>query len=293
MDGKLSPGVGILAMVGASTFFASNHLSARIAFDHGASIATAVSVRAAFTALVLLALMRWQGLPPAIPRGLRGYALFAGLLIAAQSYCIGSSVALIPPALALLVFQTSPALYVLFSWALGKEQPRWSAVAPMLLALAGLALALYLAQGFQYQGANIAIGVGWACASSVCMATVYYLNANALKPLDSRVRTFAMTAVTAVVMVTAGGAAGGLALPRDGMGWLGLGLLPCFYCVAMMTLFYALPRVPSTIVVALNFEPVALFLLGWIILGHAMSPLQMAGALLTVGAIAWLGIAKK
>jgi drug/metabolite transporter (DMT)-like permease len=293
MDGKLSPGIGVLAMIVASTFFASNHLSARIAFDHGASVATAVSVRAAFTALVLLAVMRVQKLPLAVPRGLRAPAFFAGLLIAAQSYCIGSAVALIPPALALLVFQTSPALYVLISWAMGKEPPRWRAVAPMVLALAGLALALNLTQGFQYDGANIAVGVGWACASSVCMATVYYLNANALKPLDARVRTFAMTAVTALVMVTAGGLAGALALPRDGMGWLGLGLLPCFYCVAMMTLFYALPRVPSTIVVALNFEPVALFLLGWIILGHAMSPLQITGALLTVGAITWLGVAKK
>jgi drug/metabolite transporter (DMT)-like permease len=293
MDGKLSPGIGILAMVGASTFFASNHLSARIAFDHGASVATAVSVRAAFTALVLLALMRLQGLSPAVPRGLRAAAIFAGLLIAAQSYCIGSAVALIPPALALLVFQTSPALYVLLSWALGKEQPRWSAVAPMVLALAGLALALNLAQGFQYHGANIAAGVAWACASSVCMATVYYLNANALKPLDSRVRTFAMTAVTAVVMVVAAGAAGAHALPAGATGWLGLVLLPLFYCIAMMTLFFALPRVEPTIVVALNFEPVALFLLGWIILGHAMSPLQIAGALLTVGAIAWLGASKK
>jgi drug/metabolite transporter (DMT)-like permease len=293
MDGKLSPGIGILAMVVASTFFASNHLSARITFDHGTGVVTAVTARAAFTALVLLGLMRWQDVRLTIPRELRLKTFIAGVLVATQSYCVYSAVALIPPALALLVYQTSPALYVLLTWALGSEQPRWRAVVPMVLALAGLALALNLEHGLQYEGKNIGVGVAWAFASSMCMAIVYYLNANALKPLDARVRTFAMTAVTALVMAIAGGAAGALALPHDSTGWLGLGLLPCFYCVAMMTLFYALPRVPSTIVVALNFEPVALFLLGWIILGQAMSPLQIVGALLTVGAITWLGISKK
>ena len=293
MDRKLSPGTGILALLGAATLFASNHLSARIAFDHGASVGTAVSVRATFTALVLLALMRMQNVSIAIPRELRGKTLLAGILIATQSYCLYSAVALIPPALALLVFQTSPALYVLLTWALGKEQPRWRAFAPMVLALGGLSLALNVGQGFQYQGTSIGAGVAWAFASGLSMTVVYYLNANALKPLDSRLRTFAMTAVTAVLVIVGASAAGAQALPRDGAGWAGLALLACFYCVAMMSLFFVLPRVATTSTAALNFEPIALFVLGWIILGHTLTPLQIAGAALTVGSIAWLGISKK
>jgi drug/metabolite transporter (DMT)-like permease len=293
MDGKLSPGVGIVALLGVGTAFASNHLCARIAFDHGTSVATAVSVRASFTALVLLMMMRLQGVPLGIPRGLRAKTLLAGILILSQSYCLYSAVALIPPALALLVFQTSPMLYVMLTWALGREPPRLGALAPMLLALAGLSLALNLTQGFRYQGADIAPGVAWAFASGVSMTVVYYLNANALKPLDSRLRTFAMTAVTAVLVIIAASAAGAQSLPRDGAGWTGLALLACFYCIAMMSLFFVLPRVPSTSTAALNFEPIALFALGWLVLGHTMTPLQVAGALLTVGSIAWLGIARK
>jgi drug/metabolite transporter (DMT)-like permease len=293
MDGKLSLSTGIVALLGVGTAFAANHLCARIAFDHGTSVATAVSVRATFTSLLLLAMMRLQGVPLAIPRPLRGKALLAGILVATQSYCLYSAVATIPPALALLVFQTSPALYVLLTWGLGKEPPRWSALAPMLLALVGLAFALNLTQGLEYQGASIAAGVAWAFASGVSMTVVYYLNANALKPLDSRLRTFAMTAVTAVLVVVAATAAGAQALPRDAAGWGGLAALSGFYCIAMMSLFFVLPRVASTSTAALNFEPIALFVLGWIVLGHALTPLQVAGALLTVGSIAWLGLAKK
>jgi drug/metabolite transporter (DMT)-like permease len=203
-------------------------------------------------------------------------------------------VALIPPALALLVFQTSPMLYVLLTWALGKERPRWSALAPMLLALAGLALALNLRpEHLDADWAAIRTGVGWAFASGLSMTVVYYLNANALKPIDGRLRTFAMTAVTAILVIVAGAATGAHALPRDGAGWAGILLLAVFYCVAMISLFFVLPHLPSTSTAALNFEPIALLVLGWLVLGITVTPLQIVGALLTVSAIAWLGVSKR
>jgi drug/metabolite transporter (DMT)-like permease len=287
MEAKLSPGTAIVILLGVASAFASNHLCARIAFDHGASVATGVSVRATFTALFLFFMMRLQGVRIAIPRELRGATLVAGMLIATQSYTLYSAVAIIPPALALLVFQTSPMLYVLLTWALGKEAPRWSALPPMMLALVGLALALNVRAAD-----HMAAGVAWAFASGLSMTVVYYLNANALKPLDGRLRTFAMTAVTAVLVIVLAGAAGAQALPRDGAGWTGLALLAVFYCIAMMLLFYVLPRVPATSTAALNFEPIALLVLTWLLLDHTLSPLQIVGAFLTVGAIAWLGVKK-
>ncbi|HYL87405.1 MAG TPA: DMT family transporter [Burkholderiales bacterium] len=293
MDAKASPGAGILILLAVASCFASNHLCARIAFDHGASVVAAVSVRATFTALVLFIVMRVQAIPLVIPRGLRGRTLLAGLLIATQSYCLYSAVALIPPALALLVFQTSPMLYVLLTWTLGRERPRWKALAPMALALAGLSLALNLRPGhFETDWAALRTGVAWAFASGASMTVVYYLNANALKPMDGRLRTFAMTAVTALLVIIVGAATGAHVFPRDGMGWLGLALLACFYCVAMMSLFFVLPRLPTTTTAALNFEPIALLVLSWLILDITVAPLQIVGALLTVSAIAWLGLAK-
>jgi len=292
MDAKLSPGVAVLILLGVASAFASNHLCARIAFDHGASVVTAVSVRATFTALLLLVMMRLQGVAVSIPRELRWKTLVAGLLIASQSYCLYSAVALIPPALALLVFQTSPMLYVLLTWALGKERPSWSALPPMVLALVGLALALNVRPGSSGAG-SIPAGIAWAFASGLSMTVVYYLNANALKPLDGRLRTFAMTAVTAVLVIVAGTAAGAQVLPTDATGWAGILLLAVFYCIAMISLFFVLPHLPATTTAALNFEPIALLALGWLILGFTVTPLQLVGAVLTVSAIAWLGLLKR
>ena len=286
--------LGIVILLGVGFAFAANHLSARIAFDHGATVAAGVAVRASVTALVLVLMMRLQGVALAIPRPLRGYAFLAGCLIFTQSYCLYSAVARIPPALALLVFQTSPILYVLVSWAMGKETPRWSALPPMLLGLAGLALALDLRiEHLQARWGEIGAGVLWAFASGSSMAIVYYLNTHVLKSMDGRVRTFAMTAVTATIVIAGGAAAGLIVFPRDAAGWMGLAGLTFFYCIAMISLFFVLPRLPSTSTAALNIEPIALLFLAWVVLGHTVTPLQIAGALLTVGAIVWLGVAKR
>jgi len=294
MEAKLSPRAGVLLLLCTASLLASNHLCARLAFNHGASVATGVSVRATFTALALFALMRAQRVPLAIPRELRGMAVLAALLLAAQSYCLYSAVAVIPPALALLVFQTSPMLYVLLSWALGKEAPPWRALAAMPLALIGLALALNLRPAhFEADWAAVRTGVAWAFASGISMAIVYYLNANALKPVDGRLRTFTMAAITSVLVIVGAGATGAQSLPSGAAGWAGLTLLTLFYCVAIISLFYLVPRVSTTTTVALNFEPIALLLLSWIFLDLTVTPVQTLGALITVSAITWLGMTRK
>lgn len=281
-------------MLGVATSFAANHVAARVAFDHGASVAAAVTVRATSTALVLLLLMRLQDVSLALPRELRGKALGAGVLIAVQSYCLYSAVALIPAALALLVFQTCPMIFVLLSWVMGKETPRPSALGAMLVALAGLALALNItSENFSARWTELGAGVGWALAAAVSFALVYYINAHALKALDGRLRTFVMTAVTAVLVFAAGGAAGALRLPYDAPGLLGLVLLTAFYAAATISLFLVLSRLASAAsTAALNFEVIALLGLGWLFLGQALTPLQIVGVVLVAGAIAWLGAAK-
>ena len=294
MEAKLSPGTGIVILIVVASCFASNHLSARIAFDHGASVAAAVAVRASSTAVFLLFLLRFLKVPFGLPVGTRGWALLAGVLIAVQSYCLYSAVAIIPPALALLVFQTSPMLYVLLTWAFGKQAPRAAALAPMLLALAGLALALDVrTDQLAARWAEIGIGVSWAFASGVSMAFVYFLNANALAGIDGRLRTFVMTAVTAAIVIVAAGSAGAMRLPVDATGAAGLVSLTVFYCTAMIGLFAVLPRVPPAATAALNFEPIALLGLSWVFLDQHLSALQIAGAFLTVGAIVWLGAIRR
>jgi drug/metabolite transporter (DMT)-like permease len=295
MEAKLPARVGVAIVLIAAVGFATNHVGARLAFDHGASVATAVTVRAAGTALLLLVLMRLQGVRLALPRRPLLRLALVGLLVAVQSYCLSSAVAIIPAALALLVFHTCPMLFVLLSWASGKERLRPAVLVAIPVALAGLGLALDLRPDqLARRWEDIGIGVCWALGAAVSYAVVLFANAHWVKGVDGRLRTCVMTGVTAMVVLVAAGAAGAHALPVDGVGWLGLCVMTFFYCAAMTTLFLTLPRLDGSIgTVALNFEPIALLGLAWLFLGQAVSPLQIAGAFLVVAAIVWLGTAKR
>ena len=295
MHARIPQGAAILILLGVATTFGSNHVAARLAFDHGASVPTAVGVRSGMTALALLAFLRLQKVPLTVSPGMLARALFVGLLVAAQSFCLYSAVARIPVALALLVFSSCPMLYVLISWIAGGDRPPRVALFAAPIALLGLAFALDVRfTNLQGRLAEIGSGAAFALAAAFCFAFVMYFNVHWLKGLDGRLRTFMMMAVTASVVLGVGAAVGGLALPADGKGWLGLALLTVLYGSAITTLFVVLPRIESTAAtIGLNFEPIAVLLLAWFFLGQAVKPLQVLGAFLVVGAIAWLGTAKR
>jgi drug/metabolite transporter (DMT)-like permease len=43
----------------------------------------------------------------------------------------------------------------------------------------------------------------------------------------------------------------------------------------------------------LNFEPIAVLGLAWVVLGQAVALLQILGAFIVVGSIAWMGAGKR
>jgi len=281
MDRILSPRAGVLALLVIATTFGANHVAARVAFEHGASVTTAVAVRSAFTALAVFALLRLQGVQMGLPRRTLLRALAVGVLLAVQSFCLYSSVARMPVALALLAFNLFPMLLALLSWASGTERPRAITLVAMPVALVGLALALDVF-GKQVN----AEGIAWALGAAVSFALVLFLTARWLKDVDGRLRTFLTLSVTAAVVIAAGAASGAFALPQAAAGWAGLALLSVFYGSAITVLFIVLPRLgAANYAVVLNFEPIAVLGLAWAVLGQAVAPLQILGAFVVIGAI--------
>ena len=289
--------LGIATLLVIAVTFSLNHIAARVAFDHGVSVVTGVVFRSGGTALALLALLIALRTPLTLPRLTLGRALAIGVVVAVQSYCIYAAVARLPVALALLTFNTYPMLFALMTWAAGVERPSRSAFAAMLVALFGLALALditHTGEQLAVRWSEIGAGVAFATGSSLAFASVLFLNARWLQGVDGRVRSFYTMASCGVVALAAVAATGTLALPTDAMGWLGLTLLTLFYGSAITALFVLQPRMRSASDIAvLNFEPVALLVLGWVILGQGLAPLQIAGALIVIGAVVALGMEKR
>ena len=284
-------------MMVIATVFGSNHIAARFAFDHGTNVTTAVAFRSTGTALFVLALLLFNGISLKVEKQSLARSLVVGLLISVQSYCLYSAVALIPVALALLAFNTHPMALSLLSWLSGGERPARRMLVAMPVALAGLALALDVwgkSGDISGRWAEIGAGVLWATGASLSFAAAMLLTAHKLGSMDGRLRSLLTMSVVAVVAIVGGAAAGDFALPADATGWIALVLLTVFYGTAITSLFVVLPKLGAVNNMAiLNFEPIAVLGLAWLILGQAVAPLQIVGAFIVVGAIMWMGSGKK
>ena len=86
----------------------ANHVAARVAFNHGVDVATAMSFRSVITALVIGLLLVLQRVPVQLTARHRRALPVIGLLIGVQSLCLYAAVARLPVALALLAFNTFP-----------------------------------------------------------------------------------------------------------------------------------------------------------------------------------------
>ena len=87
---------------------------------------------------------------------------------------------------------------------------------------------------------------------------------------------------------------GGFHLPTAPAGWGGLAALTFLYGTAFTIMFTVLPRLGVVGNSAImNVEPVFALVLAWLLLGQAIAPVQVAGALLVVGAVMALGLRRK
>ena len=293
--------VGILLLMLISVVFGSNHIAARVAFEHGANVATAMAFRSAAAFLFVVALLLLNRVPFALPAATRMRGMLVGLLLLVQSYCIFSAVARIPVALALLAFNTYPIVVMLLTWRFDGERPGRLALIAMPVALAGLALALDVggwsgagATGFAGRWDDIGVGVLYATGASLSFSTAMYLSGRWLNGVDGRLRTMLATGTIALVMLAGCTLTGAFSMPGDGTGWLALALVGLFYSAALTSLFVLLPRIGAVSnMAALNFEPVAVLAMGWLLLGQGMAPVQIAGAAIVIAAILALTTGKK
>jgi drug/metabolite transporter (DMT)-like permease len=277
--------------------FGANHVAARIAFDNGVGVTTAILMRSGITALVLLAVVLWQrvALPQLRPR--LHWVLCVGGLVALQSLCLYSAVARVPVVLALLVFNTMPLLYALLTWALGGPRPTSKALMCMGVILLGLAMALDVVARLQGQAstvttATLLIGVAFAFAAASTMACALWITEKRLTAVPGLLRSlWTMGLVFAAMLVLSlGGAAfntpllpGGMAWPANAPGWWALAALVVCYGTAFSLWFMWMPRLDmARNGSALNIEPIAVLVMAWMLLGQSLSPLQLIGALVVV-----------
>lgn len=288
-----------VALLLLACLFGGNHVAARVAFDHGADVITAVAVRSLVTAIVVAALVALNHVPLSLNARQRRVMPLIGLLVAVQSVCLYGAVARIPVGLALLAFNSYPLWTGFWAWALYRHAPERRVLLAMPVILVGLALALDVWGAASGLGARahwsvIGPGVALAVTAGATFGLVLALTQHEVAAIDGRLRSAITMAIVGVLALAAAPLQGGLHWPHAPAGWWGLAALTVLYGTAFTSLFVLLPKLGvvgnSPI---LNVEPVAALVMAWALLGQAIAPVQWLGALLVVGAVMALGLRRR
>ena len=296
---KAISGAAFATLLLIALMMGANHVAARIAFNNGADVSTAVVFRSSVTALVLIAIIAIQRVPIAFTSRHKRMLPAIGLLIGVQSLCLYSAVARLPVALALLAFNTYPIWTAFWSRVIYRHKPERATLVAMPVILFGLALALDVlgaasGLGAAGQWARIGAGVAFALAAAGTFGLALVVTQHEAADVDGRVRTATTMCMAALVALASMVAQGGLHLPTAPAGWAGLATLTFLYGTAFTIMFTVLPRLGVVGNSAImNVEPVFALVLAWLILGQTIAPVQVIGALIVVGAVMALGMRRR
>jgi drug/metabolite transporter (DMT)-like permease len=277
---------GVALALAAAIAFALANASATIAYHSGSNPLTVAAVRFLLPIAVLVV---W--LPPRgalkLPLWERWVAVALGAVTAVYTWALLSAIDAIPLSLAILVFYLFPFIATVILAVCGWEKLGWQTIAAIVLAFAGLALALHpRGDGLHLEGVALAL------VGAVGLGIVIAVSSRVFGGGDSRPVTLYMAAVAATVLIAICAAHGEFALPQTGFGWLGFVGTSVFYAFAMIAFFIAISMIGPVRVSLLSYaEPVVATGLGVALLGETLVPLQIMGIAIViialVGATLW------
>jgi drug/metabolite transporter (DMT)-like permease len=276
---------GVALCLISAVAFGGMAIFAKLAYRHGASTATLLSLRFAIAGALLWLIVGLRGglrgrltrrqTTGAAGLGVFGYSLQAGGYFAALHHMSASMTA--------LLLYTYPAMVFVAAVALGRE--RASAIKLFALLLAGTGVALVVAGA----GTGSINSTGVLLAGGAALAyTTYILVADTLV---GGADPFAMTAIVAtgacLSVSTFTIASGELDLHMDGVAWVALVSLSIVCTVvAITTFFLGLERVgPSTASIVSTVEPACTVALAAVCFSERLGAVQLLGGGLVLAAV--------
>jgi drug/metabolite transporter (DMT)-like permease len=292
-------GVAFASLLLVALLYAANHVAARLAFDHGSDVLTAITVRSGCTAAVVWLIVRWRRLRLELLPGQAGWLLALGLLVSVQSFGLYSAVARLPVALALLAFNTYPLWTALWArlWLGQRTEPAVLKTMPFILIGLMLSLDVFgqssgLSPAQQWQ--TISAGVLFALMGSASFGLALVVTQYRVVQIDGQIRTATTMGLVSVIVGSVMMSQGGPQWPHDAAGWAGLVGLTVMYGTAFTLMFVVLPKLGVVGNSAImNVEPIFSLLLAWLLLGQSIGGIQLVGALLVVGSVMFLGLRKR
>lgn len=280
--GSGNAGAGVLLALASAISFSTLGIFAKLIYAEGFSTAQVLAWRFTGAALflwawVLLSERRLPSLKKNIPillLGLFGFAPQAGLYFVTLRF--------LDAGITSLLLYLYPSFVVLLSAAFLKRRPTGAQIAALVLSLTGCVMTFF--RTGRYPVIGIALGVLVALTYGAYLV----IGERILKgrnPVHTTAFIMTAAALTYWVMVVI---SGNYKAPGELRAFLGLaGISLVGTVVPIVTLFAAMQRIgASNTSLVSTVEPLMAVLLSALILGERFGPVQLAGGVLIVGAVA-------
>jgi drug/metabolite transporter (DMT)-like permease len=186
--------VGITVAVAAAAAFALANTSASVAYHGGSNALTVAATRFLVPTAALVVWLRASGVSLVLPKRDAFVAASLGVLTALYSWALLRSFSSIPFALAVLIFYLFPLMAAVIVAGFGWEKFGWKTGAAIVLAFAGLALAL------DVRGSNLNTeGVALAVFAALGLAVVIVVSSRVFGTGDARPLTLYMAAAARIL----------------------------------------------------------------------------------------------
>lgn len=274
---------GALWIIFSAAGFGAMAIFAKLAYRDGVTLSSMLFLRFAIAGALLASWGHWRGMQWPRGRDLLWLVAMGGLGYVGQAYCYFSALRYASAGMVGLLLYLYPAIVVLLSAWLLKRPIGRSRVWAVVLALTGTALTV--GGDLHSQTIGILLGIGAALIYSV-----YILVGEGVMQRVSPLAAATVVILSAASVYAAGALYEGLSLPVSLEGWLAVGAIAVFSTVfAILGFFKGMEKLGATDASTLStMEPLITLLLAAVVLGEAVSPIQLLGGGLILGAVVYL-----
>lgn len=274
--------MGIGMIVISASAFSLSLVTANLAYREGIDVHTSNAARFLLASGLLGTLVRLSGRAFPRPGYTRAVGLVLGIPIFACSYGYLGATQYIPVSLAVLIFYSSPLLVALLARFVDREAITARKVIALLMAFAGLGLALKVDPAQPVDGR----GVGLAFLAAMGAACLVMISHRGMQHADAQRLNLYGLASASVLFVLFALLQGGPTLPASGSGWVKLGVTSLALAVGYVTLFAGIRAIgPVFASMLMNLEPLITIGMAVVWIGEDLTTAQVQGAGLVLGGI--------
>lgn len=277
----------IALVLGFTISFALTNTMAGLAYRDGSDPVTVATARFIVPTIALMVMLWATGVRLSLPKRDAIAAIGLGLVTVAYSFAILTAIDLLSVSLAVLIFFLFPLFTSLIVSVMGWEKLTLATIAAAVAAFGGLALTL----GVDTGSLSVA-GIIYALCGGFGLAFVSAVSSRVIRSGDSRPVTLYIVTTAAVFFIAVSLIRGELQVPQSTSGWIGIIGTSVFYATGVIGYFAAIAMIgPAKSTLYSYVEPLFTMTAAYAFLGELLSPLQIVGALIVVGALTAAGLA--